>query len=95
MILASNAISTEGAPDAGSARKNPPEVRIKLSWCKGCGLCVDYCNRGVLEMNGLIPKVVKAEKCTRCMLCEVICPDFAIEVRETPPRREAPDGGPA
>jgi 2-oxoglutarate ferredoxin oxidoreductase subunit delta len=60
----------------------PPEILVKVSWCKGCGLCVEYCNRGVLEMNGVLPKVVNAEKCTRCLQCEVICPDFAIEVRE-------------
>ena len=61
-----------------------PVIEIKVSWCKGCGLCVDYCNRGVLEMDGTLPKVVKLDKCTRCMQCEVICPDFAIRVIDAP-----------
>ena len=26
--------------------------------------------------------LIDAEKCTSCLQCEVICPDFAIEVRE-------------
>jgi NAD-dependent dihydropyrimidine dehydrogenase PreA subunit len=39
----------------------------------------------VLEMNGALPKVVKLEKCTRCMQCEVICPDFAIRVKDATP----------
>lgn len=62
--------------------KTPPRIDIKVSWCKGCGLCVDFCNRGVLEMNGALPRVVQAERCNRCLLCEAACPDFAIDVRE-------------
>ena len=60
----------------------PPEIVVKVSWCKGCGLCVDYCKRDVLEMEAALPVVVDAEKCNSCLQCEVICPDFAIEVRE-------------
>jgi len=70
---------------AAASPKTPAAIEIKVSWCKGCGLCVDYCNLGVLEMNGPRPQVVKLEKCTRCMQCEVICPDFAIRVTEAPP----------
>jgi 2-oxoglutarate ferredoxin oxidoreductase subunit delta len=70
---------------AAAKPKTPPAIEIKVSWCKGCGLCVDYCNMGVLEMNGALPKVVKLEKCTRCMQCEVICPDFAIRVKDATP----------
>jgi 2-oxoglutarate ferredoxin oxidoreductase subunit delta len=70
-----------------------PKIRVKVSWCKGCGLCVDYCNRGVLEMKDGLPVVLAAEKCSRCMLCEAICPDFAIDVLE--PGEAARDGGAA
>jgi 2-oxoglutarate ferredoxin oxidoreductase subunit delta len=62
--------------------KPPPRIEIKVSWCKGCGLCVEYCNRGVLEMNGTKPEVVQAERCTRCLQCEAICPDFAIQIQD-------------
>jgi 2-oxoglutarate ferredoxin oxidoreductase subunit delta len=72
--------------------KKPPIIEVKVSWCKGCGLCVDYCSMGVLEMNGTLPKVVKLEKCSRCMQCENICPDFAIRVSE-PPVAEAEASG--
>jgi 2-oxoglutarate ferredoxin oxidoreductase subunit delta len=80
----------ESSPAKGIHRKpkTPPRIELKVSWCKGCGLCVDYCNLGVLEMNGTLPEVVKIEKCSRCMQCETICPDFAIRVTEPP---EAPD----
>ena len=73
--------SAPATPPSGKA-KTPTAIEIKVSWCKGCGLCVDYCNLGVLEMNSGLPAVVKLEKCTRCMQCEVICPDFAIRVAE-------------
>lgn len=71
--------------------KAPPEIRVRVSWCKGCGLCVDYCNRGVLEMRDALPCVVQAERCTRCLQCEVMCPDFAITVvPEDSPKEQAP-----
>ena len=64
------------------AQKGTAEIRIRVSWCKGCGLCVDYCKSDVLVMEGALPKVVQADRCNRCLQCEAICPDFAIEVRE-------------
>jgi len=77
---------TNPAPATVSAKpkatKAPPEIYIKVSWCKGCGLCVEYCNRGVLEMKDALPRVIRAERCTSCLQCEDICPDFAIEIRE-------------
>lgn len=70
-------------PAQPSGKSKPPaEIVVKVSWCKGCGLCVEYCKRGVLEMEGVLPKVVLPDRCTRCMQCELICPDFAIEVHE-------------
>jgi 2-oxoglutarate ferredoxin oxidoreductase subunit delta len=65
-----------------SGEKPIPVIEVKVSWCKGCGLCVEYCNRDVLRMDGVLPQVVHAERCTRCLQCEAICPDFAIEVKE-------------
>jgi 2-oxoglutarate ferredoxin oxidoreductase subunit delta len=84
--------SSEATPGAKPA-KAPPEIRIKVSWCKGCGLCVDYCNRGVLEMQDGVPVVLQAEKCSRCLMCEVICPDFAITVGEPRPGPAGADSG--
>ncbi len=85
-------MATSEAPAPGEAhaapakpKKAPPEIVVRISWCKGCGLCVDYCARGVLKMDGVVPVVVDAEKCTRCMQCEAICPDFAIEVKDKAP----------
>jgi 2-oxoglutarate ferredoxin oxidoreductase subunit delta len=77
-------------PKRATVAKAPPVIEVRVSWCKGCGLCVDYCNRGVLEMDGVVPKVIAAEKCTRCLQCEVICPDFAIEVRNGDENEQSP-----
>jgi Pyruvate/2-oxoacid:ferredoxin oxidoreductase delta subunit len=33
-------------------------------------------------MEGVLPVIVSAEKCNQCLQCEVICPDFAIEVHD-------------
>jgi len=58
------------------------EVVVFDNWCKGCGLCVAFCPRGVLEMNGGGTVTVAApERCTACHWCETHCPDFAIVVR--------------
>ena len=35
-------------------------------------------------MEGELPRVVGAEKCTRCLQCEAICPDFAIQIVDLP-----------
>ena len=51
--------------------------------CKGCGICVDFCPMKVLEMPNttkLIPILKNPQKCTKCGVCEIMCPDFAIFV---------------
>ncbi len=62
-------------------------INILLHFCKGCEICVEVCPKGVLEMidvndrwEGTLVDIVNIETCNACMLCEVQCPDFAIEV---------------
>jgi 2-oxoglutarate ferredoxin oxidoreductase subunit delta len=58
------------------------KIKIKISntWCKSCEICVDVCPKDVLEMKDFVAVVKDIESCTGCMLCELLCPDFAIEV---------------
>jgi 2-oxoglutarate ferredoxin oxidoreductase subunit delta len=63
-----------------AASKKQAVITVNLEWCKGCEICVAFCPEGVLEMKGGKVQVVRPEECTKCMLCELRCPDFAITV---------------
>jgi len=74
-----------------SDKIKPPkgEVHIIANRCKGCGYCIEFCPRDVLdtseELNerGVhLPKVIDESKCTLCRFCTAICPDFAIFIKE-------------
>ena len=58
------------------------EVFVNQEFCKGCGICVHFCPKKVLELDEQ-DKVVAArpQDCICCRLCELRCPDLAIEVR--------------
>ena len=63
------------------AKKNVEDIVINKVWCKGCGICVHFCPKKVLEMDkDSKASVVKLEDCIGCRLCELRCPDFAIQV---------------
>ena len=67
------------------SRKEKPQkagdVQINRDWCKGCGICVAFCPKDVLELDEHEKAVVKRlEDCNACGLCELRCPDMAIEV---------------
>jgi 2-oxoglutarate ferredoxin oxidoreductase subunit delta len=68
-----------------------PKATIYISedLCKGCGFCIEFCPRKVLEESDQLnkrgiypPKAVDEEKCSLCGFCTAICPDFAIFVVE-------------
>jgi 2-oxoglutarate ferredoxin oxidoreductase subunit delta len=62
-------------------------IAINDAWCKGCGICVEFCPKDVLRMNHLDKVEVQAlEACTKCLRCEQLCPDFAIAVFGEPGR---------
>jgi 2-oxoglutarate ferredoxin oxidoreductase subunit delta len=65
-----------------TASKKRPRIVVNKAWCKGCGICVEFCPQDVLEMKDGSSEVAHIEKCTLCQLCELRCPDFAIEVSE-------------
>ena len=57
------------------------EHRINRDWCKGCGICVAFCPTQVLALDRQDKAVAaRLEDCIACRLCELRCPDLAIEV---------------
>ncbi|RLB06717.1 MAG: 4Fe-4S ferredoxin [Deltaproteobacteria bacterium] len=67
-------------------------IVIDQSLCKGCGLCIDVCPKGLiatakeLNIKGYYPAEFKGgqgdnpDGCTGCALCALVCPEIAIEV---------------
>lgn len=63
------------------AKKKLLEIMINRDWCKGCGICVQFCPTKVLELDAREKVVaVRPEDCICCKMCELRCPDLAIEV---------------
>ena len=54
---------------------------IDRDWCKGCGICVAFCPKNVLELDDKDKAVAaRIEQCIACKMCELRCPDLAVEV---------------
>ena len=76
--------------DEASAMGKQFSLWIDEDLCKACGICVDFCPKEVFKTSELIsrrgyyiPAVVREGDCTGCRLCELLCPELAILVRET------------
>ncbi len=65
-------------------------VKIKRELCKSCGLCIEFCPRGLIELHkdlnrrGVQPASFKGdpEQCTGCGNCAAMCADAVIEIEE-------------
>jgi len=64
------------------------EVTILTRFCKGCGLCVEFCEQGKLYIEkkpnrrGVQTAAVRPDvDCTGCLQCATMCPDAAVEIR--------------
>lgn len=56
-----------------------PRPIINEDDCSACGICVDACESGVLELASEVAKAVHEENCTGCAACMEECPMGAIE----------------
>lgn len=66
-------------------------VQLDLELCKACGVCIELCPDRVFDRDKLgNPVLARPEDCSQCLLCELHCPDFAIEVRRRERKSKAP-----
>jgi len=59
------------------------ELVFEPSWCKGCGICVEFCPKSALELVNEKPRLKEVNECILCGLCEQRCPDYALYIKET------------
>lgn len=65
-------------------------VTFNTKLCKGCGLCVLACPKGIIELDakqlnakGYHPaSITDLSKCIACAMCATMCPDVVIKVEK-------------
>lgn len=69
--------------------RNLANVVVNRDNCKACNYCIDRCANHVfaksdrINAGGYFPVCVASpEKCSGCLKCYFICPDFAIGVEK-------------
>lgn len=62
---------------------------IDTDRCKNCLYCVKNCPKQALRVDihqvnklGYQPTMVDHEKCIKCGICYLVCPDYVYEIRE-------------
>ena len=57
------------------------KITVRETHCKQCGICSFLCPKRVLKQDvGQCPVAEHPDECIGCKLCQMRCPDFAIEV---------------
>ncbi|MEX1308221.1 MAG: 4Fe-4S binding protein [Eubacteriales bacterium] len=64
------------------------KVEILTDVCKGCGLCVSVCPKGIMSLStdvinakGYAPVTITAmQECIGCAACAKVCPDAVLSV---------------
>ena len=66
------------------------KVTFDTDRCKGCGLCVGACTKGIVQLEtekinakGYHPATItNQEECIACAFCATMCPDCVITVEK-------------
>ena len=64
-------------------------IRVNPDYCKGCGICIEFCPKKVYVFSKKYskkgvktPVPVNVGECIGCRMCELMCPDMALDVSE-------------
>jgi 2-oxoglutarate ferredoxin oxidoreductase subunit delta len=78
------------AADERPGESEAAPVALDHDLCKACGICIALCPEDVFDRDPSgHPVIARPGDCTSCLLCELHCPDFALEVRRRPQKRPA------
>ena len=68
------------------------KVTFDSEMCKGCGLCVAFCPKKIIELSSQkfnkkgyhSAAIIEGgqEKCIACAICATMCPDAVIKVEK-------------
>lgn len=64
------------------AKRDKGLLTVDPTWCKGCGICVEFCPMNVLNLVDEKININSREDCVACGMCESLCPDYAIWFKE-------------
>ena len=64
-----------------------PKRRIQNEKCIQCGLCAEKCRFDAIKLNHLNQYEIDPFSCEGCSVCEVLCPEKAIQPLDAPAGR--------
>ncbi|MHB0958328.1 MAG: 4Fe-4S binding protein [Pirellulaceae bacterium] len=76
-------------PQPSGMVSSPFLVRLDLSMCNGCGLCIKRCQMEAIRMHEK-KSVLDVDRCIGCGLCVSTCPTHCLSLVRKPPS-EQPD----